>query len=111
MAYPLRAVGLRLPPVDTITDFCSYGTPWRKRTRFWSWGLDGTERLRNICKSTHGTCDFSCKQHVLLKGVNKHGKYLTLQAQPYPCSLCTAIARCYLESWQEQLLAAMSKAV
>ena len=65
------------------TDFCAYGTPWRKRTRFiTSSRLAGTKRL---CDRQH--------THRVLRGRSKqHGLCWTKVAEPYPTKLCTLLA-------------------
>ena len=65
-----------------VSDFCQYGTPWRKRTTVLSWYTDG-EGLQLRCRSTKGVCDRTGLQHVRLTGSDKAGP-LTRQAQPYP---------------------------
>lgn len=65
------------------TDFCVYGTPWRKRTRFLtSSRLAGTKRL---CNRDH--------KHQILRGRSqRHGKCWTKVAEPYPGKLTTLLA-------------------
>ena len=67
-----------------VSDFCQYGTAWRKRTTVLSWYTDG-EGLQRRCRSTKGFCDRTGLQHVRLTGSDKGGT-LTRQAQPYPPS-------------------------
>lgn len=65
------------------TDFCVFGTPWRKRTRFiTSSRLAGTKRL---CSRDH--------VHRILRGrSHQHGKCWTKVAEPYPSKLTTLLA-------------------
>ena len=65
------------------TDFCVYGTPWRKRTRFLtSSRLAGTKRL---CNRDH--------KHQILRGRSQqHGRCWTKVSEPYPGKLSTLLA-------------------
>lgn len=65
------------------TDFCVYGTAWRKRTRFvTSSRLSGTKRL---CNRNH--------KHRILRGRSQqHGCCWTKVAEPYPGRLTTLLA-------------------
>ena len=64
-------------------DFCSFGTAWRKRTRFVTNGsLSGTRRL---CQGGH--------RHLVLRGRSKvHKAPWTKIAEPYPARLCATLA-------------------
>eukprot|EP00438_Fugacium_kawagutii_P006915 Skav203581 [mRNA] locus=scaffold935:89412:94199:+ [translate_table: standard] len=64
-------------------DYCRFGTPWRKRTKFFSDTV--LSQFRTLCAG--------CKKHQLLQGRSKeHGKSWTLVAQPYPAGVCEALA-------------------
>lgn len=65
------------------TDFCVYGTAWRKRTRFiTSSRLGNTKRL---CNRQH--------VHQVLRGrSSQFGKCWTKVAEPYPRKLCNLLA-------------------
>ena len=39
-----------------------------------------------------GMCSRTLKRHVVLQGVDSDGVVMTLRAQPYPLSLCAALA-------------------
>ena len=71
------------------TDYCRWGTPYRKRTRF----------LGNlVCcgESLHCACN---KPHIKLVGYSRqHGCSWTLVAQPYPASLCKFLALAVAET-------------
>ena len=64
-------------------DFCCYGTPWRKRTKF----LANTclQGQRDFCKGGH--------VHVVLRGRSSiHKCCWTKVAEPYPRRLCSKLA-------------------
>eukprot|EP00438_Fugacium_kawagutii_P019762 Skav203652 [mRNA] locus=scaffold2755:23567:26983:+ [translate_table: standard] len=65
------------------TDFCRYGTPWRKRARFLtSCRLRG---IKELCKGGHS--------HIVLRGRSKfHKMAWTKVAEPYPNRLCRTLA-------------------
>ena len=76
-----------------VTDFCQFGTCWRKRTRLLCGNLqwDDVARCQRTCLG-HGICSRTNKQHFQLTGSNKHGVPWTRVAQPYPHQLCHALA-------------------
>ena len=71
------------------TDYCAWGTPWRKRTRFY--GRFGAAGLKLLC---------SCKRkHIQLRGFSKqHGVCWTKAAEAYPHSLTRFLASAVYES-------------
>ena len=64
-------------------DFCTFGTAWRKRTRFLtSCRLRGAKRL---CNRQHN--------HVILRGRSRQKKIsMAKLAEPYPKGLCSMLA-------------------
>jgi hypothetical protein len=76
-----------------ITDFCQFGTPWRKRTRFLCGNIDkqDTERINKQCTGC-GVCSKSGSKHFQLTGSNKQGIPWTRTAMPYPAKLCHGLA-------------------
>ena len=74
---------------DLRLDFCRFGTPWRKRTRF-RCNLDVVGQ-RILC---------ACRQpHVILRGrCQAKGVNYTKLAEPYPRRLCGALASAILSS-------------
>ena len=82
---------------DRSTDYCPFGTAWRKRTkvRHWLVNLDGA---MIFCKSNKGICDYTGKRHIQLVGKDAAGVYLTFRAQPYPPSWCEKIVQCFLHA-------------
>ena len=79
-------LAVRWPPQRTTLDYCCFGTPWRKRTTFWSWHLD-LSNLGRLCSSKKGKCDRTGLTHVHLVGRNTDKKLLTQIAEPYPSQL------------------------
>ena len=63
-------------------DFCTFNTPWRKRTRFLT---DGCLALqKRLCSRDH--------KHTLLRGRSRfHKQAMTKLAEPYPKGLCTLL--------------------
>ena len=93
----------RLPPIVKLMsmshvhlrvgDFCSWGTPWRKRTTFMCGNIsnDDSMRLQRLCTGERGICGRTGSAHVHLTG-SKNGTPLTQIAQPYPPKLCHDLA-------------------
>ena len=74
---------------DLRLDFCRYGTPWRKRTRFRC-------NLREVGQRVLCRCS---RPHVVLRGRCKEKKInFTKLAEPYPRLLCGALAGAILNS-------------
>ena len=71
------------------TDYCRWGTPYRKRTRFLGNLVCCPDALHCLCT----------RPHVKLVGYSRqHGCSWTLVAQPYPSSLCKFLALAVSES-------------
>lgn len=86
-------------------DFCAFGKPWRKRTRFAFFGVQLDHLHQFLCKgSKRGICAFSGKPHIPLMGLSPSGQFMTKIAEPYPHRLCTMLARSY-QDWQTQVIA------
>ena len=64
-------------PACFRVDFCRWGTPWRKRTRFLT-TLTDLQGARLLCNCARPT------QHQRLRGRAPDGRAWTLIAQPYP---------------------------
>lgn len=71
------------------TDYCAWGAPWRKRTRFY--GNFAAAGLKLLC---------SCrKRHIQLRGFSRqHGVCWTKAAEAYPHSLSRFLALAVYES-------------
>lgn len=67
------------------TDFCMWGAPWRKRTRFLTNCSLAGEKLFCQCGAA--------RPHIQLKGYSsEHRKPWTKVAEAYPARLCNALA-------------------
>ena len=75
----------------TRSDFCCWGTPWRKATGFATCNMP-THGFARCCRGRK-VCDNTGKPHVVLKGQNDQGVFWTLIAEPYPELLCRSLAR------------------
>jgi len=74
----------------TRSDFCCWGTPWRKSTGFATCGMP----TNGFCRTCRGrkVCDITGRPHTVLKGTDSNGTFWTLIAEPYPEKLCRALA-------------------
>lgn len=71
-----------------VTDYCVWGTPWRKRTAF----------LTNTSLQQQKVCCRCAKPHVQLKGYCKERRTMwTKLAEPYPARLCKVLAAAVTE--------------
>ena len=76
-----------------VTDFCQYGTPWRKITRFLS-NIDLSSAAL-LCQGPRGMCSRTHKPHEQLRGMD--GKqFRTHLAEPYPTKLANRLVACYV---------------
>lgn len=77
-----------------LTDFCQFGTRWRKRTKllFGNLAEDDIARCSRMCHGPPGICSRTHKHHFQLTGSNRNGIPWTRVAQPYPAALCHNIA-------------------
>lgn len=83
-----------------VTDFCMWGTKWRKRTRLLVGNVDPCDvgRLRKLCCGKKGFCSRTQKRHFQLTGSGPNGIPWTRIAQPYPTRLCHSLAHVLLSS-------------
>ncbi len=83
--------------IDIIfVDQCSWGTPWRKRTRLLCAFIDAhdVDPLRShVC---HGkkVCEFTIKKHIQLTGADPSGVPLTFRAQTFPVRMANQLGDC-----------------
>ena len=84
---------MRKPNVaDAVVDYCSFGTPYRARTRLrFSRCPPPRTLLHSRCKG-RGICSFSHKPHICLTG-GAGGKFMTAQKSKYPQGLAIVLAR------------------
>ena len=83
MVELMRARSVRL----TRTDFCCYGTPWKKSIGFLSVLVD-TAPFDKQCRQ-RAICEFTGKPHFSLTGQRADGVFWTHVAEPYPKKLCS----------------------
>ena len=73
-------------------DFCIWGTPWQKGTGIMT-NANPSVAERRCTGCPRGLCRRTGKPHIELRGTLPDGRFLTAVAEPYPRSLCTALAR------------------
>ena len=83
-----------------VTDFCAYGTPWRKRAQLMCIHVDNAAKLGNLCRGRHGLCGFSGRPHVQLRGGQR-----TRVAEQYPAGLCKLAATILAQAAERRNLA------
>eukprot|EP00438_Fugacium_kawagutii_P018856 Skav230896 [mRNA] locus=scaffold2765:199618:204679:- [translate_table: standard] len=89
---------------NVVTEFCAYGTAWRKSTRFIGVHIDLSPVGAMRCiGSKRGLCLFTGCPHLPLCGQNAAGHWLTKVAEPYPLKLCRLLSRCFLNHEIEQI--------
>ena len=77
-----------------ITDFCQFGTKWRKRTKLLVGNMyeDDIARCSRLCAGPPGYCSRTVKKQQQLTGSTRNGVPWTRVAQPYPKQLCHHLA-------------------
>ncbi len=88
---------LQHPQIHYVrSDFCQWGTRWKKPTGFLVGNLDRNDTARlaqAVCTNCpRGLCSRTGKPHFLLSGSNSQGVPWTRVAQPYPTRLCRQLA-------------------
>jgi len=80
-------------------EFCAFGTPWKKSTKFLSvhMALDLLQQYRCI-GSKRGLCAFSGCPHIPLSGQDKKGNWMTKVAEPYPWKLTRLLATAFMNT-------------
>jgi len=70
---------------SSVTDYCQYNMPWRKRTRVASWNLDVECVPGKRCLGRSGICSRTKQPHIQLTGAHPalHIPW-TKVAEPYP---------------------------
>ena len=77
----------------TSLHMCQYGTPWKKSTTLMIFGVPANSFEFNKCKATRsGICSRSHQNHIVLRGTDGQGKFLSAQAQVYPTQFARALA-------------------
>ena len=87
-----------------IVDFCMFGTAWKKPTGILSVGLnlDWADSFRCL-GAPRGQCKRTLEHHLVLRGCNRQGVFLTKLAEKYPSSFCRHLARSYDNFWIQQV--------
>jgi hypothetical protein len=78
---------------EVVSDFCQWGKPWRKRTRFLVGNVpeqDSQKLARRCCG--RGRCSRTGRPHHHLSGSAPNGIRWTLLAMPYPARLAHVLA-------------------
>ena len=93
---PILAVMRRKHVVVQLVEYCMFGMPWRKSTKFLGvhLNLDILGPYRCI-GSKRGLCKRSNLPHLPLAGQDSNGHWRTKTAEPYPHKLCKLLARCF----------------
>ena len=82
---------------NVVTEFCAYGTAWRKSTRIVGVHIDLSYIGAMRCVgSKRGLCLFTGCSHVPLTGQTSTGQWLTKLAEPYPWKLCRLLGQAFL---------------
>lgn len=106
MTHLLRRKALQ----NVVTEFCAYGTAWRKSTRFIGVHVDLAPVGAMRCiGSKRGLCLFTGCPHLPLCGQTASGEWLTKVAEPYPWKLCRLLGRCFLNHEVEQIARAFAR--
>ena len=93
MQHLRRRKGVRLARAD----FCQFGQPWRKATRFLC-SFSGVAHVDRRCSGCKGICSKGGKPHQQLVGIDPvMGRFGTHLAEPYPRGLRTAIVKMLVE--------------
>ena len=81
---------------EIVTDFCQWGTAWRKSTKVWYWSVD----LSCTAKRCTGkqVCSRTNQPHETLSGLNPAGQWKTKAAEAYPSRLTNQLAKCCVAS-------------
>ena len=89
---------LRFPELDYWTvDYCQFGAPWRKRTRF------ATKLQKILCRGGH-------RRQILRGRSKRHGQNWTRVAQAYPGAVCRALAASLMSTAGERGLVKLNPA-
>ena len=97
MQWLARRQGVQL----SRTDFCAFGTPWRKRTSLLHFGLDASQFVR-VCHRRGGLCEFSHKPHQILSGQCSTGTFWTKVAEAYPTGFASSLASAFRRADQHR---------
>lgn len=88
---PLSKFSYKYKPQTIVLDYCQFGEPWRKPTKFLHNFID-LSSLALQCHPVNDRCSRSKRPHIRLTGLDDRGVFWTLRAQPYPRELTEKIA-------------------
>ena len=83
---------------NVVVDFCTFGRPFRARTRIVFWNCRAPTLHNKMCKQRGALCSFSGKPHLALTGV-AGGQFRTRLKQEYPAKLSREIGRTLVNGW------------
>ena len=91
--HKLKVLIARSRAVSVVTDYCQWGKPWRKRTRFLVGNVSPEDltKLNRVC-SGRRICSRTGRPHQHLEGAGPGGIRWTLLAMPYPARLAHVLA-------------------
>ena len=82
---------------EFISDYCQYGTPWRKSTKVCTW-FSSSCAPQQRCQGRNGFCSRTQVHHIALSGKSPQHVSWTRIAEPYPCRWAKAWATVVSES-------------
>ena len=89
---------------ESIVDYCSWGRPFRARTKLMLFNLAPPPSFVDHKCRGRGICSFSKKPHEQLTGV-KGKEFATKQKNSYPPGMCQSLARVFAETIGRNLVA------
>ena len=95
---------IELPGASVITtEFCMYGTPYRKSTTLIGFNVDLSALGQHRCiHKPRGRCRRTGLPHLALAGLDSQGNFKTASAQAYPRKLCTILVCCFINAIAEK---------
>jgi len=95
--FQSRQAFFKKPFVNQVTvDYCSWGRPFRARTKLVLWRVCVPASLtRQRCRG-RGLCDYSGQPHEQLSGT-RHGIFATKQKNSYPDGMCSVLAKAFAD--------------
>ena len=86
------------------THYCFWGKPFKKATKFLSIHVQLRRLEHAVCKGgKRGICIFTGRPHQQLSGKAADGRWKTKVAEPYPTSMCEAIAKDFKDFEVQQI--------
>ena len=75
-----------------VSDFCQYGSRWRRRTQVLGWHVDSRAPCQ-ICRGCNGLCNRTRKPHISLAGASAGAFRWRQVAQRYPRNWAKSFAQ------------------